>query len=116
MSDVRHTAGTHPGSPGTHRRGGGRLHAARARAAGRRGGAGRARRHRDLGVASAFDAAAAARYGTLVTLTIAAGRQPRPRRIDLMIAAVASAHGLPLYTRNVADFRGLGSAVEVIGL
>lgn len=53
-----------------------------------------------------FDAAAAARYGTLVTLTIAAGRQPRPRRIDLMIAAVASAHGLPLYTRNVADFRG----------
>ncbi|MED7954693.1 type II toxin-antitoxin system VapC family toxin [Streptomyces sp. BE303] len=63
-----------------------------------------------------FDAAAAARYGTLVTLTIAAGRQPRPRRIDLMIAAIASAHGLPLYTRNLADFKGLGPAVEVIGI
>ncbi|MEU6232073.1 type II toxin-antitoxin system VapC family toxin [Kitasatospora sp. NPDC047058] len=84
--------------------------------------ASRAARLEVLGAAMAdfdplpFDAAAAARYGTLVTLTIAAGRQPRPRRIDLMIAAVASAHGLPLYTRNVADFRGLGSAVEVIGL
>ncbi|MFI6446178.1 type II toxin-antitoxin system VapC family toxin [Kitasatospora sp. NPDC050543] len=63
-----------------------------------------------------FDAAAAARYGTLVALTIAAGRQPRPRRIDLMIAAIASAHGLPLYTRNIADFRGLGAAVEVIAV
>lgn len=63
-----------------------------------------------------FDAAAAARYGTLVTLTLAAGRQPRPRRIDLMIAAVASAHGLPLYTRNLGDFKGLGAAVEVIGI
>ncbi|WP_371481362.1 type II toxin-antitoxin system VapC family toxin [Kitasatospora sp. NBC_00315] len=63
-----------------------------------------------------FDGAASARYGTLVALTIAAGRQPRPRRIDLMIAAVASANGLPLYTRNIADFRGLGAAVEVIAV
>ncbi len=33
-----------------------------------------------------------------------------------MIAAIASAHGLPLYTRNISDFKGLGSAVEVIGI
>ncbi|WP_428318653.1 type II toxin-antitoxin system VapC family toxin [Kitasatospora sp. LaBMicrA B282] len=63
-----------------------------------------------------FDAPAAARFGTLVALTIAAGRDPRPRRMDLMIAAIASATGLPLYTRNAADFRGLGQAVEVIAV
>jgi toxin FitB len=60
-----------------------------------------------------FDGDAAARYGTLVSLTIAARRDPRPRRVDLMIAAIASARGLPLYTRNGADFAGLDSALTV---
>jgi hypothetical protein len=63
-----------------------------------------------------FDREAARRYGTLVALTIAANRDPRPRRIDLMIAATAAAHGLPLYTRNPDDFRGLDSAVTVIAI
>lgn len=63
-----------------------------------------------------FDREAARRYGTLVALTIAADRDPRPRRIDLMIAATAAAHGLPLYTRNPDDFRGLDSAVTVIAI
>ena len=63
-----------------------------------------------------FDREAARRYGTLVALTIAASRDPRPRRIDLMIAATAAAHGLPLYTRNPNDFRGLDSAVTVIAI
>lgn len=62
----------------------------------------------------AFDAAAAARFGTLVALTFAAGRDPRPRKLDLMIAATASSLGLPLYTRNAADFRGLDDLVTVI--
>ena len=61
-----------------------------------------------------FDGEAAARYGTLVALTMAAGRSPRPRRMDLMIAAIASVHGLPLYTRNAKDFRGLESLLEVV--
>lgn len=61
-----------------------------------------------------FDGEAAARYGTLVALTIAAGRSPRPRRMDLMIAAIASVHGLPLYTRNAKDFRGLENLLEVV--
>jgi predicted nucleic acid-binding protein len=61
-----------------------------------------------------FDSEAAARYGTLVALTFAANRDPRPRRMDLMIAAVASVRGLPLYTRNEADFKGLQSAVTVV--
>ncbi|MEV4143085.1 type II toxin-antitoxin system VapC family toxin [Amycolatopsis sp. NPDC049691] len=61
-----------------------------------------------------FDGEAAARYGTLVALTVAAGRSPRPRRMDLMIAAIASVHGLPLYTRNAKDFKGLESLLEVV--
>lgn len=63
-----------------------------------------------------FDREAARRYGTLVALTIAADRDPRPRRIDLMIAATAAAHGLPLYTRNPNDFLGLDSAVTVVAI
>jgi toxin FitB len=63
-----------------------------------------------------FDGDAAARYGTLVALTVAGGRQPRPRRIDLMIAAIASARGLPFYTRNAADLRGLDDVFIVVPL
>jgi predicted nucleic acid-binding protein len=61
-----------------------------------------------------FDGDAATRYGTLVALTIAADRDPRPRRMDLMIAAVASTRGLPLYTRNSANFKGLESVVTIM--
>lgn len=63
-----------------------------------------------------FDREAARRYGTLVALTIAASRNPHPRRIDLMIAATAAAHGLPLFTRNPDDFRGLDAAVTIIAV
>ena len=61
-----------------------------------------------------FDGAAAARYGTLVALTIEANRDPKPRRLDLMIAATASAHGLPLYTRNARDLVGLGDMLRIV--
>jgi predicted nucleic acid-binding protein len=63
-----------------------------------------------------FDGAAASRYGTLVALALEANRDPRPRRMDLMIAAIASSRDLPLYTRNEDDFRGLGDLVEVIAV
>ncbi|MDQ2583391.1 type II toxin-antitoxin system VapC family toxin [Saccharothrix yanglingensis] len=63
-----------------------------------------------------FDGQAAARYGSLVGLTLAANRDPRPRKIDLMIAATASVNDLPLYTRNPKDFLGLESMVEVIAV
>lgn len=63
-----------------------------------------------------FDHEAASRYGTLVALTLAANRDPRPRRLDLMIAAIASARGLPLYTRNADDFRHLDGTVEVVAV
>ena len=61
-----------------------------------------------------FDGQAAARYGTLVALTVAANRDPKPRRMDLMIAAIASSRGLPLYTRNKQDFDGLADMITVI--
>lgn len=82
--------------------------------------ASRAARAERLGVAIAnfdplpFDEDAATRYGTLVALTLAAKRDPRPRRMDLLIAAIASSRGLPLYTRNADDFRGLGDMIEII--
>lgn len=63
-----------------------------------------------------FGGEAAARYGTLVALTIEAKRDPRPRRMDLMIAATASAHDLPLFTRNINDFVGLEAMVTVIAV
>ena len=61
-----------------------------------------------------FDSAAARSYGRMVALTIAGGRNPRPRRLDLMIAATAAANRLPLFTRNPTDFEDLGSAVTVV--
>jgi predicted nucleic acid-binding protein len=63
-----------------------------------------------------FDREAARRFGTLVALTVKAERNPRSRRIDLMIAATAAAQGLPLYTRNADDFKGLERGVEVISV
>ncbi|TGZ09600.1 type II toxin-antitoxin system VapC family toxin [Streptomyces rhizosphaericola] len=82
----------------------------------------RAARMEKLGAAVAdfeplpFDADAAARYGTLVALVLAARRDARPRRLDLMIAAIASVRELPLYTRNADDFKGLESAVTVVAV
>jgi toxin FitB len=61
-----------------------------------------------------FDGSAAARYGTLVALTVEVNRDPKPRRMDLMIAAIASAHGLPLYTRNAKDLVGLADMLQIV--
>jgi predicted nucleic acid-binding protein len=53
-------------------------------------------------------------YGVLATLVRAAGRNPRPRRLDLQIAATAGAARLPLLTCNPADFVGADRLVEVV--
>ena len=60
-----------------------------------------------------FDAAAARSFGLVVAATRAAGRSHRSRMADLLIAAVAHANGLPLYTRNPQDFAGLEALVSV---
>lgn len=67
----------------------------------------------------AFDAvpvddAVAASYGRLAAAIVEAGRRPRARSMDLLIAATAHAHSARLYTRNAADFVGLEGLVEVI--
>jgi predicted nucleic acid-binding protein len=64
----------------------------------------------------AFDIAAARIYGTLAALVRRTGRNPRPRRLDLQIAATAAAFSLPLLTRNAADFKGLEQVVQVVSV
>lgn len=61
-----------------------------------------------------FDANAARAYGRVTAAVIAAGRKPRRRVVDLMIAATAIAAELPLYTANPDDFAGLSQLVTVI--
>ena len=61
-----------------------------------------------------FDADAARAYGRVTAAVIAAGRKPRRRAVDLMIAATAIAAGLPLYTTNPDDFVGLDHLITVI--
>jgi DNA-binding response OmpR family regulator/predicted nucleic acid-binding protein len=61
-----------------------------------------------------FDAEAARQYGLIAAEVIAMGRKPPGRMADLMIAGIAAANQLPLYTTNPADFRGLESVVTVV--
>lgn len=61
-----------------------------------------------------FDATCARKYGSLVAKVLASGRNPKPRRIDLMIAATAASLDLPFYTRNPDDFKGIESSVLVV--
>lgn len=61
-----------------------------------------------------FDAEAARAYGRITAAVVAAGRSPRSRVADLMIAATAIAADLPLFTTNPADFAGLAGLLTVI--
>ncbi|MFC1443449.1 type II toxin-antitoxin system VapC family toxin [Streptacidiphilus sp. N1-10] len=63
-----------------------------------------------------YDRDAARIYGQMCAAAIAAGRQPRGRSADLMIAATAASNGLPLYTSNPKDFQGLDDLVEIVAL
>jgi toxin FitB len=62
------------------------------------------------------DAAVAREYGRLAAAVAAAGRQPRGRVMDLLIAATAATHDAALYTRNPTDFRGLDELLYVIAV
>jgi predicted nucleic acid-binding protein len=61
-----------------------------------------------------FDTEAARIFGRVTAAVIAAGRKPRGRAVDLMIAATAIAEGLPLYTTNPADFSGLDALIQIV--
>ncbi len=64
-----------------------------------------------------FDTDAARAYARVYAATLEAGRKPRGgRATDLLIAAVALANSLPLYTCNAADFAHLRDLIDVMAV
>ena len=63
-----------------------------------------------------FDGDCARAYGRVYAAVLAAGRQPRLRAVDLLIAATALAAGMPLYTRNAHEFQGLEEILTVVSV
>jgi predicted nucleic acid-binding protein len=63
-----------------------------------------------------YDQGAARLYGQICAAVRAAGREPRERASDLMIAATAASVELPLYTANPDDFKGSEQLVEVVAI
>lgn len=59
-----------------------------------------------------FGAAEARAFGVVAAALRKSGRKPAARALDALIAAVALANGLPLYTCNPRDFAGI-PGVEV---
>lgn len=82
----------------------------------------RAERLRRLGlIEKTFDAlpvddAVAREYGRLAAAVTQAGRQPRARVADLLIAATARTHDAELWTRNADDLIGLDSLLRIRAL
>jgi predicted nucleic acid-binding protein len=82
----------------------------------------RAERLRRLGlIEKTFDAlpvddAVARQYGQLAAAVVQAGRQPRARVADLLIAATARTHDAELWTRNLDDLTGLESLLTIRSL
>ena len=54
-----------------------------------------------------FDAAAARTFGGVAAALRRAGRKPTARAFDAMIAAIAIANGLPLYTSDPGGYAGI---------
>ena len=63
-----------------------------------------------------FDGDCARAYGRVYAAVLAAGRQPRRRAVDLLIAATALAAGMPLYTRTAHEFQGLEEILTVVSV
>lgn len=60
-----------------------------------------------------FNNAAARAYGRIYSALVVRGPVGRRRLADLLVAAVALANDLPLYTRNAADLRGLEELLAI---
>jgi toxin FitB len=79
----------------------------------------RGRRAQRLGVIEAtfdplpIDAPVAREWGRLAAAIVQRGGRPRRRAMDLAIAATANVAGIPLFTRNDADFNLIADLVEV---
>jgi predicted nucleic acid-binding protein len=64
-----------------------------------------------------FDTAAAHAYGRIYSAVLTTKRRRSgARAVDLLIAATALSRGLPLYTRNPADFASLAPLMEVVAV
>ncbi|WP_027945004.1 type II toxin-antitoxin system VapC family toxin [Amycolatopsis taiwanensis] len=61
-----------------------------------------------------FDAEAARIYGRVSAAVVGVGRKPRRRIADLMIASIAIAERLPLFTTNPKDFDGLDDLLTIV--
>jgi toxin FitB len=61
-----------------------------------------------------LDENVASSYGIIAAAVAGAGRQPRARVMDLIIAATAHANDAKLYTRNASDLAGIESLVDVV--
>jgi predicted nucleic acid-binding protein len=61
-----------------------------------------------------FGVKAARAFGRVTAGVVSAGRKPRRRLADLMIASVAIAEGLPLFTTDPDDIRGLEQLMTVV--
>lgn len=63
----------------------------------------------------AFTPECARAYGHIYAAEMTSDRKPRgARAVDLMIAATAMAHDLPLYTLNAGDLSNLEQLVKVV--
>lgn len=78
----------------------------------------RALRSQRLGVIEAtfdplpVDAEVAREWGRLAAAVVNRGGRPRRRALDLLIAATANVHNVPLLTRNGKDFKLIADLVE----
>ena len=62
-----------------------------------------------------FDAQAARAFGRVAASLRRSGRKPAARSYDAMIAAVAIANDLPLFTCNPQDFQGI-EGLTIVGV
>ena len=78
----------------------------------------RARRSQRLGIVEAtfdplpVDAAVAREWGRLAAAVAGRGGKPRRRALDLVIAATANVHRVPLMTLNAKDFALIADLVD----
>ncbi len=78
----------------------------------------RARRSQRLGIVEAtfdplpVDAAVAREWGRLAAALVSRGGKPRRRAVDLVIAATANAHQVPLLTLNAKDLDLLADLID----
>jgi predicted nucleic acid-binding protein len=61
-----------------------------------------------------FETEAARVYGRVCAAVIGAGRKPRRRVADLMIASIAIAEELPLFTTDPDGYKGLDGLLTVV--